>query len=301
MNKQLRGTLEISIASVGFGFLGIFAKSAFQSGMSVGEFLSFRFALAGALLWISILIIRPRWVLLSFRQILITAALGTFGYAFFSTLYFTAIDGVSISLAALLLFTYPFWVNIFSHFFTDDKIQFKESLCLAGASAGLICLLWGHIEVNNAWAIAAGLGAAISYAIYVMLSGRLQKDIRPISSALYVITFAALALSLFHQPDYADIPSLSQTQTLALIGIAVICTVLPLTLELAALQKLRSKDVALIMMIEPLTAVLMGFLIFNETLSLLQLFGALVIAGALITNTRDLNRKHLASSQTKTP
>lgn len=285
ISPRLRGTIEISIGSVGFGFLGIFGKMAFQSGLSVGEFLSYRFTLAGLLIWIFLLLFRPQWVRLKPRQIFIAAMLGIFGYALFSTLYFKAIEGVSITLAALLLYTYPFWVNVFSHFFTHEKISAKEAACLAAACGGLLLLLWGHLEVHNFWAIFAGLGAGISYAIYVLLSGRLQKDVRPISSSLYVITFGAIALSLFHHPHFETIKDLTPIQASSIFGIAIISTIIPLTMELAALQKLKSSEVALLMMIEPITAVLLGTWIYHETLSGRQLCGALVIAVALIVNT----------------
>lgn len=298
MNPRLRGTIEISLASMGFGFLGIFGKWAFQSGLSVGEFLSYRFTLAALLIWIALLLFKPDWVKLTKKQLFIAASLGIFGYAFFSTLYFEAIKGMSVTLAALLLYTYPFWVNIFSHFFTHDKISGKEALCLVAASFGLVLLLWGHIEVHNIWAVAAGLGSAISYAIYVLLSGRLQKNVRPVSSSLYVISFGAIALSLFHRPHFADVQNLSSFQVSCIFGIAVICTVMPLTLELAALQKLKSTEVALLMMIEPLTAAFMGALIFHESLSVRQLMGALIIAAALVTNT--ISRKVTSLSETST-
>ncbi|MGE5087305.1 MAG: DMT family transporter [Bacillota bacterium] len=286
MNPRLRGTIEISIASVGFGFLGIFGKIAFSSGLSVGEFLTYRFTLAALLIWIFLLLFKPEWVRLNKKQIFIAAMLGIFGYGFFSTLYFKAIEGLSVTLAALLLYTYPFWVNVFSHFFTHDKISKKEALVLVAASAGLLLLLWGHIEVRNAWAIAAGLGSAISYAIYVMVSGRLQKNVRPLSSSLYVITFGALALAAFHHPNFGQIPHLTSTAASSILGIAIISTIIPLTLELAALQKLKSSEVALLMMVEPLTAAILGWWIFGDTLSLRQIFGALVIASALIFNTQ---------------
>lgn len=284
LNPRLRGTIEISLASVGFGFLGVFGKWAFQSGLSVGEVLSYRFFLAALLMWIFLLLFKPDWVRLNLKQTVIAALLGIFGYAFFSTLYFTAVDGLSVTLAALLLYTYPLWVNVFSHFFTHDKISYKEALCLLVASVGLVFLLWGHFEIRNLWAITAGLGSAISYAIYVLLSGRLQKQVRPISSSLYVITFGAIALSLFHQPQYSQVQNLTEIQAGSILGLAIICTIIPLTLELAALQKLKSTEVALLMMIEPLTAAIMGVLIFKDSLSLLQLLGAALIVGSLVFN-----------------
>ena len=285
ISPRLRGTIEISIASMGFGFLGIFGKWAFSSGLSVGEFLSYRFALAGILLWIALLLFKPDLVKLTKKQIFVAAMLGIFGYGFFATLYFEAIAGLSVTLAALLLYTYPFWINIFSHFFTHDKISRKEAFYLVTASAGLVLLLWGHIEVKNIWAIGAGLGSAISYAIYVLLSGKLQKTVNSVSSALYVITFAALALILFHRPDVSEVHNLSAFQASTILGIALICTVLPLSLELAALQKLKSTEVALLMMIEPLTAAAMGALLFKESLSPRQLIGVIIVVASLIANT----------------
>lgn len=285
LNPRLRGILEVSIASVGFGFLGVFGKWAFSSGLSVGELLSYRFTLAALLLWIILLLFRPSWIRLSWKDTGIAAVLGVLGYAVFSTLYFKAVEGVSVTLAALLLYTYPFWVNVFSHFFTHEKISLKEALCLVGATLGLGLLLWGNIEVKNFWAVAAGLGAAITYAIYVLLSGRLQKNIRPLSSSLYVITFGALALSLYHSPHFENVQHLSSFQASCIFGIAIVCTILPLTLVLAGLQKLKSTEVALLTMIEPLTAAVMGAILFHDSLGVRQLLGAAIIIAALIANT----------------
>ncbi len=291
ISPHLRGTIEISVASVGFGFLGVFGKIAFEHGLSVGELLSYRFLLAGLLLWIFMLLLRPSWIALTRKQILIASALGVFGYGLFSTLYFWAIEGVSITLASLLLYTYPFWVNVFSHFFTQDKISRDEALCLLAGSAGLVMLLWGQIDVRNVLAIIAGLASGISYAIYVMVSGRYQKNVRPISSTLYVITAGALALILFHKPKLENIPHLTQVQLLCIAGLALVCTIMPLTLELSALQKVKSSVVALIMMIEPITAAILGTLIFGERLSGLQLLGAAIVLGALTVNTIQSSRK----------
>ncbi|MNJ99825.1 threonine and homoserine efflux system [compost metagenome] len=298
LNPHLRGTIEISIASVGFGFLGIFGKTAFENGLSVGELLTYRFALAALLIWIFLLLFRPSWIILKKRQIAIASLLGIFGYGLFSTLYFTAVEGLSVTLAALLLYTYPFWVNVFSHFFTKDKISLNEALCLVAGSAGLVILLWGHIEVKNVLAILAGLAAAISYAIYVMVSGRLQKNVRPISSTLYVITAGALALLIFHHPHIEKLPELTKAQGNSILGLAIICTIIPLTLELSALQKIKSSTVALLMMIEPITAAILGALIFHERLTGLQLVGAVIILASLTANTIYAQKSAATASET---
>jgi drug/metabolite transporter (DMT)-like permease len=301
INSQIRGSLEIAVASMGFGFLGIFGKWAFSAGASVGEVLTYRFGCAALIIWISLLIIKPQWVILPRRQIFVAALLGIFGYAFFSTLYFEAIEGLSVTLAALLLYTYPFWVSVFSHLFTQDKVTWREGLCMTGATIGLMLLLWGSIEIRNFWSILAGLGSAISYAVYVILSGRLQKNVRPVSSTVYVITFAFLALAIFHHPNPIHIADMPSSAAGSILGLSLICTIMPLILELSALQKIKSKEVALLMMIEPLTAALLGSLILHENLSGRQVVGAIIIALSLIANSLLLNASHRPSSRLDSP
>jgi drug/metabolite transporter (DMT)-like permease len=77
----------------------------------------------------------------------------------------------------------------------------KQWFCLALASLGLAILMWGHIAIHNWLAVAAGLGSALTYAIYILVSARFQKNVRPITSSLYVITFSAMALYLYHHPS----------------------------------------------------------------------------------------------------
>ncbi len=95
------------------------------------------------LIWIFLLLFRPSWVRLPLKQIVIAALLGIFGYAFFDFVLHPQSEKVSVTLAALLLYTYPFWVNIFSHFFTHDKISKKEALCLVAASCGFDSFIVG--------------------------------------------------------------------------------------------------------------------------------------------------------------
>jgi DME family drug/metabolite transporter len=280
--KQLIGILEITIGSLGFGFLGIFGKLAFQSGLGVGELLTYRFILASAVLWLGLFIFSHDKIYLSVSQILISASLGVLGYAVFATLYFTAIRGMSVGLAALLLYTYPFWVSLLSHFFLKERMSSMQWLLLLGAFIGVTCLLWGQFHLGNMGALIAGLGSALTYAAYILFSARYQKNVTPISSSLYVITAAAAALAIFHQPPLAMWKFLTTEQWKILIGIATISTILPMTLILAGLQKLRSSQAALISMLEPVTAAIAAGILLHEGMSALQIVGATLVVTCLI-------------------
>jgi drug/metabolite transporter (DMT)-like permease len=284
------GLIEVILAGVGFGFLGIFGRLAFQAGMTVGELLVFRFTLAAILLWIGLLVLKPQQLRLAPKQKGISFLLGIGGYAVFSTMYFNAIQGVSVAIAAMLLFTFPIFVNVGAHFFLKQRLGSKQWLSLAMAILGLALLLWGDWRIERASAIFWGLGAAITYAVYVLVSGELQRNVSPLSSSVYVITAAALALWLFHRPDWHRVVEFGWNEWTCVFGIAIVCTILPLTLFLSGLQKLSSSKAAIVVMIEPVTAAVAGWLILGERLALHQMIGAGVVIGALLINRQKKHR-----------
>ena len=290
MSRSL-GFFFVLLSGIGFGFLGIFGRFAFRSGLSVGELLTFRFTLAAALLWLGLLIFKPTLVRLSLRQILISIALGVFGYSVFSTLYFKAIEGISVPLAALLLFTFPIFVNLGAHFLLKEKLSGREVLSLLIATLGLAILLWGPLVVNSMMSVLFGLGSALTYSIYVLTSRRFQQKVAPLSSSLYVITSTAITLFFFHRPNFHKLLELNSQQILIVAGIATISTITPLTLFLAGLQRLPSSQASIIVMIEPVVAAVAAWWILNEALTKIQLLGAGLVLGALVLNSVGRRRR----------
>lgn len=282
--REVIGFIYVLLAGVGFGFLGIFGRLAFQSGLSVGELLTFRFFLATIIMMIGLALLKPQYLKLNLKQIAISALLGVFGYAVFSTLYFKSIEGISVPLAALLLFTFPIFVNLGAHFILKERMTRRQFISLVIACVGLGILLWGPLVVNSLASVIFAITAAVTYSIYVLVSGRYQKDVAPLSSSLYVIAFAGFALYLFHQPDLAKITTLSSQQIAIIAGIAVISTIGPLTLFLAGLQRLSSSKASIVVMIEPVIAAIAAWLLLQEQLTVLQLFGAALVMLALVLN-----------------
>lgn len=282
--SELVGFIYVLLAGLGFGFLGVFGRLGFQRGLSVGEILTWRFLLAAALLWIYLFLFKRKLIHLSRKQILISSALGVFGYSLFSTLYFMSIQGISISLAALLLFTFPIFVNIGAFFFLKEKMSLKQVISLILATLGIAVLVWGPLFINSFSAVIYALLAAISYAVYVLVSGKVQQGVEPLSSSLYVITSAGVALLLFHQPSFDRLMHFTTFEYLIFFGLATVCTVAPLTLFLAGLQRLSSSKASLVVMIEPVVAAIAAWLILDEKLTLSQAAGALLVLFSLFLN-----------------
>jgi drug/metabolite transporter (DMT)-like permease len=128
--------------------------------------------------------------------------------------------------------------------------------------------------------------AAVTYAVYVLVSGKVQQNVAPFSSSLYVISATALALFLIHQPAITRVTELTSQQMFIISGIAIISTIAPLTLFLAGLQKLSSSKASIVVMIEPVVATVAAFFFLGEQLTPLQIGGALLVLVALVINAR---------------
>lgn len=284
MNRRL-GIIQVLLAGIGFGFLGIFGRWAFQENLSVGELLFWRFLFAASLLWIWAALFRRHLIRIPQRQIWTSLALGFAGYAVFSTLYFESIRGISVALAAMLLFTFPLFVSLGAHYILKERMQLRHWFSLGLALAGLMILLWGDVDIKSYAAVWMGLGAALTYAIYVLVSSRVQIDVHPISSTLYVMLGAGFALFLFHQPSLQRLAAFTPRQLSLLMGIALFSSILPMSLFLAGLQKMRSSEASVLVTIEPVTAALAAYFILGEQLSSQQAVGAALVVFALVLNS----------------
>lgn len=267
--------------------------------MSVSELLTLRFLIATVVLWLGVAVFYPKAVRLPGRQILLSLALGAIGYVSFSTLYFTAISGLSLALAAMLLFTFPFFVLLgewllhrlgpnlgSSQLVLGNSPTRHQWMAFIVAIAGLLLLVGSDWQVERWWALAAGLGSGASYGLYVLVSGVTQRKTPALSSTLYVITGAAVCFLSWHQVPIERMAELLQSSPGPLFGIAIVCTVLPIGLFLLGLQEMSSSKASLLVMIEPLVAAMLGWLVFAEKLNLEQIAGASLIFIAIALTLR---------------
>lgn len=300
-NESL-GFIFVVIAGLGFGFLGIFGKLGFQAGLSVGELLTFRFIAAALVMGLFGLLFKPRDLLLNRRQILTSSLLGMFGYASFSTLYFKSIEGLSVGIAAMLLFCFPFLVVIGEAIFFQKKITRIKAFSLVLCIGGLVLLIAGPelFSPNSStrafsdsalsYYVFAGL-AALAYAVYVLVSGRYQSETPAIGSSFFVMLAAGITLLVYNYQTISFEKIYSHQILLLIFGMAIICTVLPICFFLLGLQRLSSGTASLIITIEPVVAALAGFVLLDEKLGPIQILGsAIVISGIILIRRSEATR-----------
>jgi drug/metabolite transporter (DMT)-like permease len=282
------------IAAVGYGLIGIFGKRAYRAGMQPGELLALRFLLASAVLWLYILIAKRSALRITARQAVSCAALGVLGYALFTTLYFEALKGLSASLTVLLLYTYPVIVMVGSWLLFKERVTRGQVIALMMVCVGLVALLSGNVAIAKGSAIALALGSAVVYAAYILASGRLVASFNPLTAGLYIMTAAAIALTVRAPTALWQVDKLSFDAWAAVIALALVSTVGPVVLFLMGLEKISGTEASLLSTMEPVTATIAAALVLGESLSPLQLLGGGLVLAALIVSS--LSRR---SSQIK--
>ncbi|MFD3757326.1 DMT family transporter [Streptomyces sp. NPDC058622] len=169
------------------------------------------------------------------------------------------------------------------------------NLLWAGLALGGVVLLSGHGGGGSGFGsldpagAAFALGAGVMWAAYIVFSartGRRFPQADGLALAMAVAALLSLPLGVFEAGSALLVPS-----TLALgIGVAVLSSVLPYTLELLALRRLPASTFAILMSLEPAIAATAGFLVLHQALSAVDALAiALVIAasmGAVRSQTR---------------
>jgi drug/metabolite transporter (DMT)-like permease len=136
--------------------------------------------------------------------------------------------------------------------------------------------------------VALGLGAAVVYSTYILVSDRVVGGISAIPLSALVCSGAAVSLTIGSTAIGQFHPG---AVTLAgwgwLASIAVVSTVAAIGLFFAGLRLAGPSSASILATVEPLVTVLLAFLVFGETLGPVQIAGgALVLAAVLVLRLR---------------
>ncbi len=269
--------LILAAAAAGlWGTLGVAYRLGEEQGASLEWLIAGRPLLAGA---ISLAIAAMRGARPSRWSILIAAL----GLAPLYTVYPLAVSEVGAALASILLYTAPSWVALASPLVLGERIDRARALAVAGGVAGVALVSWpgGDLRLTPV-GLALGLASGLSYAAYMVLARLAQlRGAGREEVSLYPIALSAPLVLLAVRPEGTP----GGLEAVYSLYLAVACTVAPYVLHTKALQLAEASRVAVVSLIEPLTAVALAALILGESLSPLQLAGAaLILASAYLAS-----------------
>ncbi|QWU14514.1 EamA domain-containing membrane protein RarD [Paenibacillus sophorae] len=288
-----KAKISFIISMLIFGSIGLFVRNipftssqiALVRGL-VGSLLLFAasFVFTQRLSWKRI---RPNLWLLAASGI----ALGMNWIFLFQAYHYTTIAN-----ATICYYFAPIFVMFLSPLILKERLKMINVLCILSAMAGMLCIVGiggGAAATNNILGIGYGLTAAALYAIVIMIN-KFLKNISGIESSFMQLLISAFSLFPYVLlNDEFQISSASGTSIGLLVIVGVVHTGIAYLIYFSALRKLSSQTIAAFSYIDPISAILMSSIFLHENMTLLQIFGGILILGAAFVNEMAGTKKEL--------
>ncbi|MGA9521765.1 MAG: DMT family transporter [Myxococcaceae bacterium] len=199
--------------------------------------------------------------------------------------FYLAIARIPLGLAVTLEFLGPLGVAVLG------SRRLADFLWVGLAAVGIALLSpWSpSADALDLRGVLLAVLAGAFWAAYILLGGRVSRQLSQGQAVSVGMTFAALTVLPFTLSDLVGAP-LSPSVLATGLAVAVLSSALPYSLEMRALRALPSRTFGILMSLEPASAALMGLLILGEELSAVQWLAVACVssasAGATLTARR---------------
>ena len=225
---------------------------------------------------------------------------GLLSLLFFTFCYTNAIKVTKIATAAALLYTAPAIVMVLSAILFGEKLHARKVFCCLLAvigcafASGLGAELFAGAAAAGASAVAGapftlaglllGLGAGLGYALYSIFSRMiLNRGYSVYTNVFYsfgIAMFGFLALSCAEGSAGQVFESPARTALALLCGL--LTGSLAYVLYTAGMKGMETSRAAQLTTIEPVTAAILGFVLFHQPLSVWEIAGIIMVVGSVI-------------------
>ncbi|CAM5644535.1 EamA family transporter [Streptomyces narbonensis] len=188
-------------------------------------------------------------------------------------LFYQAADRIPLGAAVTLEVLGPLILSVVAS-------RRAANLLWAGlALGGVVLLSGGGFDRLDPVGAAFALAAGAMWAAYIVFSARTGRRFPQADGLALAMAFGAvlsLPLGIAEAGDKLLVPS----TVLLGLGVALMSSVLPYTLELLALRRLPAPTFAILMSLEPAIAAAAGFLILSQALSVTDALAIALVIGA---------------------
>ena len=279
------GYLYVSLAAILFAISGTSAKYLFNDGVTAFQLIQMRttLAFAGLLTWICLK--DPALLKISIKNLPYFIGLGVFGIGSAQFFYLLAISKINVAAAILLHYTGPVFVALYVVFIQRHKLSFNSVLAILGTLIGCFLVVGAYnlqLFALNRVGIVAGILAAVSFAVYSILSEYGMRKYTPWTVLLYGMLFAALMWNILHPPFEAFLHRYSPFQWGLILFIGVCGTIIPFGLYFEGVKRIKPTHASITATLEPISAGIIAAVFLGEMMGTLQIIGGLIVIVSII-------------------
>ena len=280
------GSALIIAAGALWGPMGIFVRSLGAYGFDSIQISALRLCAAALCFLLLLLARRGRGFRLQLRDLPLFLGLGVGSVGLMTCCYFAAIRMMTMSEAAILLYTSPIWVVLMSALFFHEKVTRRKLLALTLAFAGCALVSGLGGGVLNPLGVLVGVGSGIAYGLYSILGSVALRRYPPETVSSYTFFIAAIAVLLISRPAEL-VQKIAAADGLAGLILLILATgavtaFVPFLIYTIGLNRVQASHAAILATVEPLIATVLGIIVYGEQLRTATLLGIVCILGAIV-------------------
>ncbi len=280
--RRLTGVFLVVVSAAAFGTLAIFARFAFADSVDAVTLSFFRFTLAAA--GMAVPLAARREPLPRGRTLGWLIAMGALGYVGQSSAYLTALQFIPAGTVALLLYLYPIFVAALSAVFLKERLTRVKFAAMGLALVGM-ALTVGPEWTGRWQGVALALTGAAIYSVYILVGTHVMRRVTVFQSSTVILASAGLTFGAWMAARGPHLPA-TAGGWLAILGVVVVSTILPVATFLAGLERIGPTNAAMLSTLEPVVTVLLAAGLLGEAITPLTVFGGALILAAVLLLTR---------------
>lgn len=276
-NGHAKGFFLVLLAAFCYGLQPLFAQYAYAGGADPVGLLLARFSIAAGVL---LVFLRWRGIPLPVGRLAGQNLLLGLGYGLTALGYYSACRSTSVSLAVILVYSFPAFVTAVSITWLGERTSALKLVSLALALGGVVMatgLSLTGASMGALWALFAAVcyGASIIYGTHRIIHES------ALASAAMLLVGCALTFALAALVQGASLPSTSLAWG-ATLGLALFATVVPVAAFLAGSPRIGPSAAATLSTVDPVVAVTIAVLLMGEHVTSSLFVGGLMVLLAAV-------------------
>lgn len=280
----------VLIAGISWGLIGVFTKAIDRLGFTEMQMLFVKGVLATAVLLLIICVKdKNQLKLKNWKHLRYFVGTGIISFTFFSWAYMKAVNLTSLGVAAVLLYTAPTFVMLFSILLFGEKMTKTKGIVLLMTFVGCI-LVTGLLEGGAAFTwqgIAIGLASGIGYALYSIFGTyAIKAGYGSLTISFYTFLMATITMAFLVEPVAVVTQITELGQWPLAVSFALLTTVVPYLSYTKGLSGLPASKASVTATIEPVVAAVLGIVVFHESVSMWKLTGIVLVLSSVVVMSR---------------
>ena len=217
------------------------------------------------------------------REVPALAFLGIAGLALVHATYFIAIDRIEIGVALTVQYMAPLLLLLWLALAHGRRLRpsLWGAVGLSVAGCFLVVRAYDAGGLDGLGLLAAA-GAAVTFALYMVGSERAGHDHEPVTTLVWAFGFASLFWAVATPWWSFPFEDFDTVRNSALgLGVILVGTLFPFVCMVEALRHIPAPRAAVVATLEPVLAAVFAYLIHEEALDAVQIFGGALVLVAV--------------------